>query len=102
MKVFDVTIGGETVIRDMDPFSTAGQKLLPGDEFLDLQVRGGKLYVDGKLIKDAIKKPGVIVIGFNKGRADNPKVNAILLVKGGFENTHKGTYEAYKESMIQL
>ena len=46
MKVFDVLIGGQNVIKDLDPFVSAGQKLLPGDEFLDIQVRNGELYVD--------------------------------------------------------
>lgn len=102
MKVFNVVIGDTTVIKNMDPFASAGQKLLPGDEFIDLQVRGGKLYVDGNVVKSAFNKSSQIVVSFNKGLADNPKVNAIMLVKGGVENTHKGTYEAYKESMMQL
>mgnify|MGYP003899401251 CR=1 FL=1 len=36
MKVFDVTIGDVAILKDMDPFVSAGQKLLPGDEFIDL------------------------------------------------------------------
>lgn len=46
-------------------------------------------------------KNGKLTIKFVKGKADNPKVNAILLVKGGVENTHKKTYDAYRDAMYQ-
>ena len=36
MKVFDVSIGDVTILKDMDPFVSAGSKLLPGDEFIDI------------------------------------------------------------------
>jgi hypothetical protein len=44
-----------------------------------LTIRSGKLYLDGKEVKNAIKGQE-LVVDFLKGRADNPKVNAILLV----------------------
>ena len=40
-------------------------------------------------------KNGKIVIKFHKGAADNPKINAIVLVEGGEENTHKQQHDAY-------
>ena len=40
-------------------------------------------------------KNGKIQVLFKKGRADNPKVNAILLVEGGVENTHKASHDRY-------
>jgi len=39
---------------------------------------------------------------FVKGKADNPKVNGILLVEGGVENTHKKNYDAMKQAFINL
>ena len=87
MKVFDVLIGDVVVLQNFDPFVSAGQKLLPGDEFIDLQVRSGKLFVDNKLVNGGIKS-GKLEIKFKKGKADNPKINAIMLVEGGVENTH--------------
>jgi len=51
-------------------------------------------------VKGGIKN-GKLTIKFVKGKADNPKVNAILLVKGGVENTHKKTYDAYRDAMYQ-
>jgi len=100
MKVFDVVIGDSKVIKNMDPFMAAGNKLLPGDEFIDLQVRDRKLYVNGSLVKGGIKN-NKLVINFAKGQADNPKVNGILLVSGGVENTHKKTYDAYRDAMYE-
>ena len=43
-----------------------------------------------------------VEIKFKRGKNDNPKVNAIMLVRGGLENTHYGTYNAYKEAMLQI
>lgn len=101
MKVFDILIGDTFIVRDMDPFRLAGAKLLPGDDFYDIQVRGGKLYIDGKWITNGIIN-GKLEIVFQKGANDNPKVNAIMLVEGGFENTHKGTFDAYRNAMHQI
>lgn len=102
MKVFDVSIGEVTIIRNMDPFASAGQKLLPGDEFIDIQVRGGKLYANDIAVNNAFTKTDKIEIKFNRGKADNPKINGILLVKGGLENTHHDSYYAAKEAMKNL
>ena len=85
----------------MDPFRIAGQKLLPGDAFFDIQVRGGKLYIQGEQVNNGIRD-SQLEIKFVKGLADNPKVNAIMLVQGGVENTHKDTYEQYRVTMSQI
>ena len=94
MKVFDVYIGNVALIQGMDPFLVAGGKLLPADIFVDIVVKNGKLFINqvpclGGLIDSRM------VINFRKGKADNPKVNAILMVEGGVENTHKKTYDDY-------
>ena len=102
MKVFDVSIGDVTILRDMDPFVSAGSKLLPGDEFIDLQVRGGQLYADNMAVGSSAIHKDKFEIKFRRGKADNPKVNAIMLVRGGLDNTHYGTYNAYKEAMLQI
>ena len=39
---------------------------------------------------------------FKKGISGNPKVNAILLVKGGIENTHKVNHDKYLTEMRKL
>mgnify|MGYP007095145653 CR=1 FL=1 len=65
-------------------------------------MRDGKLYADNVLVNNAFTSTGKIEITFKHGKADNPKVNAILLVRGGLENTHHGTYRGYKEAMMQM
>ena len=87
MKVFDIYVGDSVIVRDMDPFAVASQKLLPGDIFVDFKVVSGKLYIDEILNKEGIVN-GQVELKFSKGKADNPKINALALVKGGPENTH--------------
>ena len=101
MKVFDVKIGDKTVVKNVDPFLVAGGKLAPGDLFLDVRVSNGKLTINGDPIKGGVKSDKLI-IEFNKGKADNPKVNAIMLIEGGTENTHKKNYDAMRQALISL
>lgn len=84
----------------MDPFLVAGGKLLPADIFVDLNIKQGKLYVNGVPCKGGIVDDRV-VIEFKKGKADNPKINGIILVEGGHENTHKKTYDDYHKAMME-
>jgi hypothetical protein len=50
-----------------------------------------KVYYEGKEIKGAVLGKE-LKIDFIKGAHDNPKVNAILLVSGGLENTHNQNF----------
>ena len=102
MKVFNVQIGDHTVIRDLDIWGKCGAKLLPHDEFISLRTQRGELFVNGQKVKDAINSQGSLHIRFQKGKADNPKVNAILLVKGNVENTHVHSFNAYKQTLINI
>ena len=86
-KVFDVSIGDMTVINNLDIWASVGARWLPHDEFINVKTERGDLYINGKKVNKAITS-GMLSIKFNKGRADNPKVNAIVLVKGNRQNTH--------------
>ena len=86
-KVFDVSIGDMTVINNLDIWASVGARWLPHDEFINVKTERGDLYINGKKVNKAITS-GMLTIKFNKGRADNPKVNAIVLVKGERQNTH--------------
>ena len=85
----------------MDPFVSAGQKLLPGDEFIDIQVTSGKMYINGNLVKGG-RSGGKLHLEFVKGLHDNPKINGIMLVEGGVEHTHKKTYDEYRQAMYDM
>lgn len=84
-KVFDVKLGDSYVARDLDPFQRALGKYLPYDHFTELVIKQGKLYIDSKEVRNAVKSdksdgPKYLSVEFKKGKADNPKVNAIILV----------------------
>jgi len=90
-KVFDVKLGDLTLAKDLDPYKLAYGKYAPYDLFAELVIRSGKLFYEGKEVKGAIRSENdgkYLLVDFIKGRADNPKVNAILLVSGGARNTH--------------
>ena len=91
MKVFDVLIGDSVVLKSVDPFAAAGSKRLPHDEFIVIETRSGELYIEGKKAKGRplVEGGSKMEITFKVGSADNPKINAIMLVQGGPENTHK-------------
>ena len=80
-KVFEVQLNGETVIDELDIFKKVG-KYTALDEIIEFKVVGKKLYVrevelpfSGKVELSFVKLPN----------ADNPKVCAIAVVKGGAE-----------------
>ena len=93
-KQFDVKIGDTYIARDLDPLKLSFGKYSPYDLFVDLSIRSGKIFIDGKEAKNAVKGSDLIV-DFIKGRADNPKINAILLVQGSSKNTHQASFQKF-------
>jgi len=100
-KVFDVKIGSTPVIRNLDIFDKLTSRGIPYDEFIDLKIQGGKVFANGAEAKDALKN-GKLTIDFVQGPADNPKVNAIVLVEGGKENTHFQAHKNYLKALSDL
>lgn len=47
-------------------------------------------------------KNGKVQIEFAVGRADNPKVNAILIVEGGKANTHFASHKKYMKALEEI
>jgi hypothetical protein len=81
-KVFDVVLNGVPVIQDLDIFARVG-KAMAHDEVVPFTVEGQQLSV-----RDAtIDFDGTLSIQFAKGPADNPKVNAIVVLKGPFQQS---------------
>ena len=54
------------------------------------------------MIKGGIDRDNKMVLDFKRGSSDNPKVNAILLVRGGREKTHFDNWLAYKKTLIEI
>ena len=104
-KVFDIKIGDHNVARDLDPFARAYGKYMPYDMFVEMTIKGGKLYIENREVARGIKTGSgekFIQVDFLKGKKDNPKVNAILLVKGSASNTHKENFTNYQRLLLKL
>lgn len=95
-KIFNVRIGDVEVISDLDIFAKVG-KAAAYDEFVEFTVSKGLLYIDGQQVRKGLSA-GKLTIDFVKGDYDNPKINAIALVRGGKSETEffeqKTTLEA--------
>ena len=77
LKVFDVALNDAIVIKDLDIYANVGRGVAH-DEIIPFQVRKNKLIVEGK----SYPFNGEITVAFIKGDLDNPKVNAIIIMKG--------------------
>ena len=44
----------------------------------------------------------MLTVSFLKGKKDNPKVNALLLVKGNSKKTHKESFKQYQDLLLKL
>ena len=76
-KVFDVAINDHIVIQELDIFSKVGRGVAH-DEIIPFQIRNRKLIINGK----SKGFNNEIRVEFLKGIHDNPKINAIILLKG--------------------
>eukprot|EP00347_Sterkiella_histriomuscorum_P017639 403348568 len=100
-KIFDVKLGTKTIVKDLDIFGRVTSRAVPLDTFTEFQVKGGKVYYEGEEISSAVKN-GKILIDFAVGKADNPKVNGILIVEGGLKNTHYQAHERYVKELDKI
>ncbi|XP_043239682.1 malectin-like [Amphibalanus amphitrite] len=83
MKVFDVVLNGDhTVVQDLDIYQRVGRGVAH-DEVVPLSIQSGRLSYRGD---ESDIQGGKIRVEFIKGYRDNPKVNAILLLKGNLED----------------
>jgi hypothetical protein len=82
-KVFDIGLGKLRLIRNLDVFERVG-KAAAHDEFIEFDLtEENKVLVKDKEAEGAYdKKNKLLRIKFIKGVSDNPKINAIALVKG--------------------
>jgi len=47
-------------------------------------------------------KGGILSVDFLVGAAENPKLNALVLVEGGLENTHYDHFNQFMKEMEEL
>nr|CAG4641786.1 EOG090X081J [Eurycercus lamellatus] len=86
MKVFDVTLNGvHTIVSYLDIFEKVG-KAVAHDEYIPFKVTKGKILVNDEESEFVGKK---VKVEFIKGNQDNPKVNAIYVMKGSLDDVPK-------------
>jgi len=93
-KVFDVRIGSQVIVKGLDIYEKVG-KFIPLDVFVEFDIKNGKVIYQGTEVTSAITPSNNLVLNFIKGKADNPKVNAIVLVKGNLEDTDYAEYQEF-------
>ena len=78
-KVFDVVLNGDlTIASDLDVYERVGRGVAH-DEYIEFEVKAGKILYNED--ETEITR-GKMRVEFIKTYRDNPKVNAIILVKG--------------------
>ena len=79
MKVFDVVLNGDlTVTSDLDIFEKVGRGAAH-DEYVEFSVENNKIIYQGE---ESEISAGKIRVEFIKSYRDNPKINAVVLIKG--------------------
>jgi len=80
MKVFDVVLNVNSVISDLDIYDKVGHGVAY-DEIIPFHISQGEKTLTYKGVDSEVRN-GKIRVEFIKGYRDNPKVNAIYVIKG--------------------
>ena len=92
-------MGDLTVLEDIDIYEKVG-KNRAYDEFIEFEIKNDKIYYEGKEAENAYdEKTKNIKLTFVKKEADNPKINALLIVKGTLKDTDYDEYQREQELM---
>ena len=98
-KIFDFKIGEETVLEQIDIYAKVG-KFNAYDEFIEFELKNNKVLIEGKEINNAYDSESkTLQITFVKKEADNPKINALLIVKGTLKDTDYDEYQRAHDLM---
>ena len=84
-KIFNVALGKENIIKNLDIYAKVG-KAEAYDEYIEFEIRNRQVLYKNKNCNKALDGDKLLV-NFLKGSADNPKINAILLIKGNLKDT---------------
>jgi len=92
-KIFDFKIGDETILEKIDIYEKVG-KNNAYDEFVEFELKNKKIYIEGKeAVNGYDSDEKLIKLTFVKKDADNPKVNALLIVRGTLKDTDYDEYQ---------
>ncbi|EDO47413.1 predicted protein [Nematostella vectensis] len=84
LKVFDVSINSHPVIQGLDIYEKVGRGIAH-DEYVPFTIRDNQLIHNG----NTMPFTGTVYVEFIKGVYDNPKINAMLIMKGTLEDVPK-------------
>ena len=81
-KVFDVALGKKIILKNLDIFSVVG-KAAAYDEYIEIELKDDKVF-HNKVQAAGAYDPSTkqLKLKFIKGPKDNPKINAIVVLKG--------------------
>ncbi|KAL0272285.1 UNVERIFIED_CONTAM: hypothetical protein PYX00_005321 [Menopon gallinae] len=86
MKVFDVVLNGDhTIVADLDIFDIVGRGVAH-DEYIPFSVSKGRLIYNEE---ESDIRGGKIRVEFIKGYRDNPKINAVYVMRGSLDDVPK-------------
>ncbi|VVC99253.1 malectin-B [Leptidea sinapis] len=98
MKVFDVVLNGDhTIVADLDIFEKVGRGVAH-DEYIQYSIKNGKLYYNDE---ESDIRGGKIKVEFIKGYRDNPKINALYVMKGTIDEVPKLAPLVWPENEIE-
>ncbi|KFD58486.1 hypothetical protein M514_00712 [Trichuris suis] len=83
-KVFDVALNGVVVVKQLDIFAKVG-RAVAHDEYVPFAVKNGNLLIGNELISFN----GKLAVQFIKTDKDNPKVNALYVIRGTLQDVPK-------------
>mgnify|MGYP002803601567 FL=1 len=83
LKVFDVHVNSILAVKQLDIYDKVG-KGVAHDEYIPFTINKGQILVETQLTRF----PGNLRVEFVKGY-DNPKINAIVVMKGNLEDVPK-------------
>lgn len=80
-----MAIGKKIILKNLDIFATVG-KAHAYDEYVEFELKNDKIYHNKAEASDGYDaKKKAVRIRFLKGPKDNPKINAIVILKGTIE-----------------
>ena len=105
-KVFDIGLNDNVVVENLDIFAKVGRGVAH-DEIVPFQIRQNKLIINGK----AHPFNSELRVDFIKTDRDNPKINAIVIMKGTpdqvpkllpYQPPKQNAYEDFEEGDEEL
>ena len=96
-KIFDFKIGDKTILENIDIYDKVG-KNNAYDEYIEFELKNNIIYVEGKEANNGYDvNDKKLKLTFVKKDADNPKINALLIVRGTLKDTDYDDYQRTHE-----